>query len=94
MPFITRYVTALLLRTVLTQSQNREEVTGFGKHHVIITILQDALFEDSKSYGVKYSHLFNPISANLLVLVFTMVGCLAAAAKQLLTSENPNRLCF
>ena len=47
---------------------------GFGEHHVIIDTLQDTLFEDSKSYGVKYSHYFNPISVNLLALVFTMVG--------------------
>jgi Domain of unknown function (DUF6532) len=80
MLFITRYATASLLRTSLTQSQNQDDVTGFGEHRVIIDILQDALFDDSKSYGVKYSHHFNPISINLLALVFTMVGCLAAAA--------------
>lgn len=65
--------------SILTQSQNREEVTGFGEHHVIIDILRDALFEDTKSYGVKYSRYFDPISVNLLALVFTMVRPLAAA---------------
>jgi hypothetical protein len=58
--------------------QNWEAVTGFGEHPVVIDILRDAVFEDSKSYGVKYSRYFNPISVNLLVLVFTMVGPLAA----------------
>lgn len=43
--FITRYVFTSLLKTVLTQSQNREEVTGFGEHHVVINILRDALFD-------------------------------------------------
>jgi len=73
MPFITRYVITLLLRAVLTQSQNQEEVTGFGEHRIIVDILRDALFDDSKSYGVKYSRYFNPISINLIALVFTMV---------------------
>ena len=50
---------------------------GFGEHHVIIDTLRDMLFEDSKSYGVKYSCYFNPISVNLLAIVFTMVGALA-----------------
>jgi len=45
---------------------------------IVIDILRDAVFEDSKSYGVKYSRYFNPISVNLLALVFTMVGPLAA----------------
>ena len=73
MPFVTRYVITLLLRAVLTQSQNQEEVTGFGEHRIIVDILRDALFDDSKSYGVKYSRYFNPISINLIALVFTMV---------------------
>lgn len=58
---------------ILTQSQNQETVTGFAEHRVIIAILQDALFEDNKCYGVKYSRYFNPISINMLALVFTMV---------------------
>ena len=69
----------MLFHTLLTQSQNREEVTGFGEHRVVIDILQDALFEDTKSYGVKYSRYFNPVSVNLLALVFAMVGPLTAA---------------
>jgi Domain of unknown function (DUF6532) len=72
-PFITRYVIILLLWTVLNHSQNWEEVTGFGEHRVITDILRDTLFKDSKSYGVKYNCYFNPISVNLLALVFTMV---------------------
>jgi len=63
-----------LSTTVLTQPQNQEDVTGFGEHRIIIAILQDALFEDTKSYGVKYRHHFNPVSVNLLALVFTMVS--------------------
>ena len=58
---------------------------GFGEHRVVIDILRDALFEDSKSYGVKYNRYFDPISINLLALVFTMVGPLAATALLLLT---------
>ena len=58
---------------ILTQSQNQETVTGFAEHQVIIAILQNALFEDNKCYSVKYSHYFNPISINMLALVFTMV---------------------
>ena len=65
--------------SVLIKSQNQEDVTGFGEHHIIITILQDALFEDNKSYGVKYKQYFNPISINLLALVFTMVCSLKPA---------------
>ena len=78
MPFTTRYTTTSLLRTVLTHSQNQEKVVGFGEHSIIIDILQDTLFNDTKSYGVKYRQYFNPISANLLALVFTMVGHLEA----------------
>lgn len=59
--------------TILTQSQNQEAVTGFAEHRVILDILKDALFEDNKCYGVKYSRYFNPISINTLALVFTMV---------------------
>ena len=80
MPFITRYTITLLSRNVLTQSQNQEEAMGFGEHRVVIDILRDALFEDTKSYGVKYSRYFNPVSINLLALVFTMVCPLAATA--------------
>ena len=69
--------TTSLSAIILTQSQNQEGVTGFGEHPIIIAILQDALFEDSKSYGVKYSHYFDPVSTNLLALVFTMVCPLA-----------------
>jgi len=47
---------------------------GFSENCIVIDILRDALFEESKSYGVKYSCYFNPVSINLLVLVFTMVG--------------------
>jgi len=64
---------------------------GFGEHCIVIDILQDVLFEDSRSYGIKYSCYFNPISVNLLALVFTMVGPLTAAAI-LITHENFNRL--
>lgn len=81
MPFITRYAITLLLRTVLTQSQNQEEVTGFGEHRIVIDILKDALFEDTKSYGVKYSRYFDPLSINLLALVFTMVRPQAATTR-------------
>src|SRR6267154_2890880 len=80
MPFITRHAITSLSRTVLTQSQNQKDVTGFGENHIIIDILRDALFDDTKSYGVKYSWYFNPISTNLLALVFTMVCSLAAIA--------------
>ena len=80
MPFITRYGIASFEEPyLLTLSQNQEEVTGFGEHRVIIDILQDALFEDGKSYSVKYSCYFNPVSVNLLALVFTMVGPLVVA---------------
>jgi len=51
---------------------------GFSEHCIIIDILQDTLFKDNKSYGIKYKYYFNPISVNLLVLVFMMVGVLAA----------------
>lgn len=61
------------LMTMLTLPQNQEDVTGFGEHRVVIAILQDALFDDNKSYGVKYNSYFDPISINLLALVFTMV---------------------
>jgi len=37
-----------------------------------------ALFDDAKSYGVRFSNYFNPIFTNLLALVFTMVCPLAA----------------
>jgi uncharacterized protein DUF6532 len=67
----------LISTTIRTQSQNQEGIAGFGEHCIIIDILQGALFEDSKSYGVKFSRYFNPISTNLLALVFTMVGPLA-----------------
>lgn len=70
----------LLPGTVLTQSQNQKDVTGFGEHRVIIDILRDALFEDGKSDGVKYKRYFDPIPVNLLALVFTMVGPLATPA--------------
>jgi hypothetical protein len=83
MLFITKYEITLLSRTVLMRSQNQEDVTGFGEHRIVIEILRDALFEDSKSYGVKHSRYFNPISVNLLALVFTMVGPLAVAATRL-----------
>ena len=79
-PFITRHAITSLSRTVLTQSQNQEDVTGFGENRIIIDILRDALFDDTKSYGVKYSWYFNLISTNLLALVFTMVCLLVAIA--------------
>ena len=79
MPFITRCVITSLSRIVLTQPQNKGEATGFGEHCIVIDILRDALFADNSSYGVKYSWYFDPISVNLLVLVFTAVGFLAAA---------------
>ncbi|KAF8496401.1 hypothetical protein F5888DRAFT_1804099 [Russula emetica] len=62
-----------LLRDDAFHHKNQEEVLGFGEHRVIIDILRDALFNDNKSYGVKYSWYFNPISINLLALVFTMI---------------------
>ncbi|KAH9983682.1 hypothetical protein BJV77DRAFT_966646 [Russula vinacea] len=62
-----------LLRNDAFHHKNQEDVTGFGEHRIIVTILQDALFEDNKSYGVKYKQYFNPISINLLALVFTMI---------------------
>jgi hypothetical protein len=80
MPFITRYPIISLSRTVLTELQNQEDVTGFSEHHIIIDILRDALFKDNKSYGVKYHHYFNPVSVNLLALVFTMVSLIVATA--------------
>jgi len=86
--------TCLVIRSVLTQFQNYEEVTGFGEHPIIINILQDMLFEDARSYGVRYSRYFDPISVNLLVLIFTMVGHLAAIAISSLNSRNLDRLSF
>jgi hypothetical protein len=83
-----------VLRTVLTQSQNQEQVIGFAEHRIVTEILQDALFVDTKSYGVKHSRYFNPIPVNLLALVFTMVGSLAAAAWQSLADKNSNSLSF
>ena len=73
-----------VIGTVLTQSQNLEEVKGFGEHHDIMDIFCDALFKDKKTYGVKYSKYFNSISINLLAPVFTMVGTLAVAVMCLL----------
>ncbi len=79
MPFITKCAITSLLRAILMKFQNWEKLTGFGKHHVVIDILQDVPFDDTKSYGVRFSNYFNPISTNLLALVFTMVCPLAAA---------------
>jgi hypothetical protein len=92
MLFITRYEITLLSRTVLMRSQNQEDVTGFGEHRIVIDILRDALFEDSKSYGVKHSCYFNTISVNLLALVFTMVGPLAVAAMRLHTASDTDNI--
>jgi hypothetical protein len=92
MLFITRYEITLLSRTVLMRSQNQEDVTGFGEHRIVIDILRDALFEDSKSYGVKHSRYFNTISVNLLALVFTMVGPLAVAAMRLHTASDTDNI--
>jgi len=75
------------------QFQNYKEITGFGEHPIIINILRDVLFEDARSYGVKYSQYFDPISVNLLALVFMMVGCLAAVAISL-NSRNLDRSSF
>ncbi len=66
---------------------------GFGEHPIIINILRDALFEDARSYSVKYSQYFDPISVNLLALIFTMVGRLAAVAISL-NSRNLDRSSF
>ncbi|KAH9994603.1 hypothetical protein BJV77DRAFT_961322 [Russula vinacea] len=71
-----------LLRDDAFHHKNQEDVTGFGEHRIIVTILQDALFEDNKSYGVKYKQYFNPISINLLALVFTMIRKKAGASDQ------------
>jgi hypothetical protein len=68
-------ITFSFLSTTLTRYQNQEDVTGFSEHHIVMATIQDALFEDSKSFGVKFSRYFNPISINLLALVFTMVCC-------------------
>lgn len=94
MLFITKYEITSLSRTTLTQSQNQEDVLGFGEHRIVIDILRDALFESSKSYGVKHSRYFNPISVNLLALVFTMVGPLALAATRLHIGDNSHRSNF
>ena len=47
---------------------------GQVENRIVIDILRDALFEESKSYNVKYSRYFNPVSINLLALMFMMVG--------------------
>src|SRR5260370_34078313 len=78
-PFITKCAITSLLRAILMKFRNQEELTGFGEHRVVIDILQDALFDDAKSYGVRFSIYFKPITTNLLALVFTMVRPLAAA---------------
>ena len=92
--FHHKVCTCLVIRSVLMQFQNYEEVTGFGKHPIIINILQDMLFEDARSYSVRYSQYLDPLSVNLLVLVFTMVGCLAAIAISSLNSRNLDRSSF
>ncbi len=71
--------------------QNQGEVISFGEQHVIIDILQDVLFDNAKSYGIKFSNYFNPISTNLLALVFTMVWPLVAATIWSLTSIHSDR---
>jgi uncharacterized protein DUF6532 len=91
-PFITKCAITSLLRAILTKFQNREELMGFGKHCVILDILQDALFDDAKSYGIKFSNYFNPISINLLALIFMMVHPLAAATIWSLTGIHSDRL--
>src|SRR5713226_6774606 len=91
--FHHKVCTCLVIRSVLMQFQNYEEITGFGEHPIIINILRDALFKDARSYGVKYSRYFDPISVNLLALVFMMVGHLAAVAISL-NSRNLDRLSF
>ena len=73
MHFIIKCAIILLLRAILMKFQNQGEVISFGEQHVIIDILQDVLFDNAKSYGIKFSNYFNPISTNLLALVFTMV---------------------
>jgi len=78
-PFITKCAITSLLRAILMKFQNWEKLTGFGEHCVVIDILQDVLFDDAKSYGIRFSNYFNPISTNLLALVFMMVCPLAAA---------------
>ncbi|KAF8469362.1 hypothetical protein DFH94DRAFT_685318 [Russula ochroleuca] len=62
-----------LLQDNAFHHKNQEDVTGFSEHHIVMATIQDALFEDSKSFGVKFSRYFNPISINLLALVFTMI---------------------
>jgi hypothetical protein len=47
-----------------------------------MAILQDAVFEDHKSYGVTYKQYFNPISVNTLALVFTMVHLISLVARR------------
>ncbi|KAM6488881.1 hypothetical protein JOM56_015658 [Amanita muscaria] len=50
-----------------------EAGTGFAESPVIADILETALFEDSSDYGVRFAKYFNPIPANLLALVFTII---------------------
>src|SRR5258707_6696827 len=91
--FHHKVCTCLVIRSVLMQFQNYKEIMGFGEHPIIINILRDMLFEDARSYGVKYSRYFDPISVNLLALVFMMVGRLAAVAISL-NSRNLDRSSF
>ena len=46
-----------------------------------MAILQDVVFEDHKSYGIMYKQYFNPISVNMLALVFTMVRLIPLVAR-------------
>ena len=49
-------------------------LTGYAQHKIISEILHLCWFDDTNSQGIIFSRFYNPISLNILALIFAMVS--------------------